>query len=198
MMLALNTWARPEAIMELSVSRQVNFKLGTIDLNPPGRPQNKKVRPKIRLTDNLRGWLLYWNLDRPITYFGRTVAKVDNRTLRKLAAKAGVPDEELKFVNRYALRHYMATRSRRVQSVAVSREERAAQMGHVDPEFSTTETWYETFDPYYLEAAMRATDAVMGELNRLCRKRKLIAPIVANTTLQLTVVEGGKTGTEDQ
>ena len=106
-------------------------------------------------------------IDRPITYFGRTVAKVDNRTLRKLAAKAGVPDEELKFVNRYALRYYMATRSRRVQSVAVSREERAAQMGHVDLEFSTTETWYESFDPDYLEAAMRATDEVIGELNRL-------------------------------
>jgi hypothetical protein len=42
------------------------------------------------------------------------------------------------------------------------------------------------------EAAMRATDAVMTELNMLCRKRKLIAPTVANTTLQLIVVEGGK------
>ena len=52
--MALNTWARPEAITELSVLQQVDFRLGTINLNPPGRVQNKKVRPKIRLTDNLQ------------------------------------------------------------------------------------------------------------------------------------------------
>jgi hypothetical protein len=75
--MALNTWARPEAICELSVLRQVDFNLRIVDLNPPGRIQNKKVRPKIRLTDNLRGWLLYWNLNRPITYFSRAGGQQD-------------------------------------------------------------------------------------------------------------------------
>jgi hypothetical protein len=40
---------------------------------------------------------------------------------------------------------------------------------------------------------MRATDAVMTGLNMPCRS--LIAPTVANTTLQLSIVQGGKTGT---
>jgi len=83
MVMALNIWARPEAITELSVLKQVDWKAGIITLNPPGRAQNKKRRPRIRLSDNLRGWLLYWNLDKPITYFGRTVARVDNRRSKR-------------------------------------------------------------------------------------------------------------------
>jgi hypothetical protein len=191
MIMALNTWARPEAIVELSVLQQVDFGLGIITLNPPGRAQNKKRRPRIRLTDNLRGWLLYWNLHKPITYFGRAVRKVDNRTLKKIAAKAGVDPAP---VNRYMLRHYMATRIRRVASIAVRREERAVWLGHANPKHKQTE-WYESFDPDYLEAPMRATDAAMTDLTQLCRRRSLIAPSVVPTATQLSVIQGSKTGT---
>jgi hypothetical protein len=125
-----DTWARPKAIIELSVLRQVDFAEGIVSLNPPGRAQNKKRRPRIRLTDNLLGWLLHWNLDKPITYYGRAVGKVDNRTVKKIAAKAGIDPEP---VNHYVLRHYMATRIRRVQEFAVTREERAEWLGHADP-----------------------------------------------------------------
>ena len=55
--IALNTWARPEAILDLSVRSQVDFEHGLVDLNPPSRKQTKKRRPIIRLTENLRGWL---------------------------------------------------------------------------------------------------------------------------------------------
>jgi integrase len=136
MIMALNTWARPEAITELSVRNQVDFESGIITLNPPGRVQNKKRRPRIRLADNLRGWLLYWNLDKPIVYFGRAVGRVDNRTLKKIAARAGVDPAR---VNRYMLRHYMATRIRRVPGIPVPREERAVWLGHRDPKHRQTE-----------------------------------------------------------
>ena len=86
--MALNTWARPEALLDLSVQTQVDFANGLVHLNPPGRAQNKKRRPPIRLTDNLRGWLLYWNVDRPLMYFGRVVKKVDARTLKEAARRA--------------------------------------------------------------------------------------------------------------
>ncbi len=81
--MALNTWARPEAITDLSVRHPVDFTRGIIDLNPPGRLQNKKVRPTIRLTDNLRGWLLYWNLDKPLVgkRLGVPVQSISSRTL---------------------------------------------------------------------------------------------------------------------
>jgi integrase len=121
----------------------------------------------MRRSDNLRGWLLYWNLDKPITYFGRPVGRVDNRTLKKLAERAGIDPAPM---NRYMLRHYMATRIRRVQGIHIRREERAVWLGHADPKHKQTE-WYESFDPDYLEAPLRATDAIMVDLHRLCRRR---------------------------
>jgi integrase len=188
MIMALNTWARPEAITQLSVLKQVDWDAGIITLNPPGRAQNKKRRPRIRLTDNLRAWLLYWNLDKPIVYFGRPVGRVDNRTLKKVAERAGVDPTP---VNRYMLRHYMATRIRRT---GVSKEQRELWLGHADPKHRQT-AWYESFDPDYLEEAMRGTDAIMLELNQLCRRRALIAPTVARIAVQLSVIQGNKTGT---
>jgi hypothetical protein len=95
------------------------------------------------------------------------------------------------------LRHYMATRMRRVEGISVPREQRAQWMGHEDPKHKQTQ-WYESFDPDYLEEAMRATDAIMLALDKICRRRSLFAPIVPDT--KFTVVEGGKdkTGTENE
>ncbi|MGE5510269.1 MAG: tyrosine-type recombinase/integrase [Bacteroidota bacterium] len=172
--IALNTWARPEAITELSVKRQVDFERGLIHLNPPGRTQNNKVRPTIRLTNNLRGWLLHWNLDRPIVLTNRPnvpIRAIDNRALARIAQRAGL---EQRFT-RYTLRHYMATRVRRVEGIQVPREERAIWMGHVDPNYRTTERWYESQDPDYLVNVTRAVDAIMLHLDQLTN-RTLFSP----------------------
>jgi integrase len=69
---ALNTWARPQAILDLDVKSQVNFEDQLLHLNHPGRAQNNKKRPKIRLTSNLQGWLEYWAENRPLAYSRRT------------------------------------------------------------------------------------------------------------------------------
>ncbi len=182
--IALNTWARPEAITELDVARQVNFERGLVDLNPPGRSQNKKVRPMVRLTANLRGWLLHWNASRPISINNSPVGRIDNRTLARAAGRAEVKGEFVK----YTLRHYMATRVRRVAGVSVSREERATWMGHVDPHHRTTEAHYESMDPDYLLNAANATDAILELLDRHCRVRRLVPPNA--TRSGLTVVSG--------
>lgn len=65
-LIALNTWARPEAVVDLSVRAQIDFEHGLVDLNPPGRKQNKKRRPIIKLTENLRGWFEHWGEDQPL------------------------------------------------------------------------------------------------------------------------------------
>jgi hypothetical protein len=45
---------------------------------------------------------------------------------------------------------------------------------------------------------MRATNTMLANLNRLCRRRSLIAPTVANATgLQLSIIQGSKTGTSE-
>lgn len=184
--LELNTWARPEAATELSINTQVDFQRALVHLNPPGRVQNKKIRPTIRLTDNLRGWLIHWNLDHPLVRGGYPVKKIDNRTLAKIAERAGLSGP----VTTYTFRHYMATRIRRVDGIKVEREERATWMGHADPHHRTTEAFYESFDPDYLLNAMRATDAIMRRLDSLC-KRSLFAPgAVAGSGL--VVVKGGQ------
>lgn len=189
--MALNTWARPEAITDLIVSKQVDFQRGLVDLNPPERAQNKKFRPMIRLTDNLRGWLIYWNLDKPIIRgvpgayrrygrHGKPVNDVPPQTFRKVALSVDMPQ-----LNRYALRHFMATRVRAVPGIPVTREERAMWLGHIDPQHRQT-MWYERFDADHLEAARRATDATMEALDKLCTKR-LWAP-GTSVSHRLTVI----------
>ena len=81
--LALNTWARPESILELRLKGQVEFDNGLLNLNPRGRKQNKKHRPTIRLTDNLRGWLKEWGEDSPLTF---TVTSKGQKRIRKSAS----------------------------------------------------------------------------------------------------------------
>jgi integrase len=81
--IALNTWARPEAIVDLNVGQQVDFENELLDLNPPNRRQNKKQRPIIRLTANLRGWLEHWAEDRPLSYD----KKSDDGKLERIAAR---------------------------------------------------------------------------------------------------------------
>lgn len=186
--MALNTLARPEANTELSVNTQVSFDRGVIDMNPPGRLQNKKARPVIRLTDTLRGWLIDWNLDRPLVYYGKPILAVSNRTLKRAAKRAGVADWQR--FTRYTLRHYMATRIRRVPGIPVSREERASWIGHADPEWRTTEQWYESLDIDYLENVQRAIDAVMAHLNTLA-KHPMIAPSAIPGT-RLSVIDNKK------
>lgn len=162
---ALNTWARPEAICELNVNEQVDFANGTIDLNPKGRAQNNKYRPTIRLTDNLRGWLLYWKEERPISHAGRPVQSILPKTFKKVADRAGVEG-----MVRYSLRHFMNTRAMRVpQDIRPDREERATWMGHFDPRFKTT-MHYEHFNPDHLAKCMRATDSIMHVLDNLSGK----------------------------
>lgn len=183
--MALNTWARPEAILELNVAEQVDFGNGLIDLNPKGRAQNNKYRPTIRLTDNLRGWLLHWNQERPIAYAGQPVDDILPRTIKKIAKRAGVPQ-----MVRYSLRHYMNTRAMRVPSdIRPDREERATQMGHHDPRFRTTMT-YEHFDPDYLVKCMKATDAIISALDNLSAKALFAPNSLPNRGLTIVAGQG--------
>src|SRR5262249_1692719 len=160
-----NTWARPEAICDLNVRTQVDFERGLVNLNPPGRRQNRKYRSTIRLTDNLRGWLLHWNLEKPIVYNGHPAKAISTKTFKNIALSVALP----KMV-RYTLRHYINTRTMRVPpDIRPDREERAIWLGHFDPRHATTMT-YEHLDPDYLVRGAKAVDAIMLGLDGLCHK----------------------------
>jgi len=106
--IALNTWARPEAVLNFRIKGQVDFDNSLLDLNPPGRKQTKKHRPIIRLTANLRGWLEYWAEDAPLTFSvttkGRTLkrksashirAQFKRRSFRWMLTQSGLHEEEI-------------------------------------------------------------------------------------------------------
>lgn len=112
--LALNTWARPEAILDLRLAKQVHFEHGLVELNPPGRRQNKKRRPLIRLTQNLRAWLEAWGDDAPLCRpvldeKGRIVewepiagikAQFMRRTFAWMLGRSGLTEEAIKDLER--------------------------------------------------------------------------------------------------
>lgn len=55
--LALNTWARPEAIADFDPTTQYERTIGALNLNPPGRIQTNKRRPLLPVTRGLADWL---------------------------------------------------------------------------------------------------------------------------------------------
>lgn len=180
--LALNTWARPGAIVALGPG-MVDREHRLLDMLPEGRRQNKKRRPVIAISKTLWGWIEHWkaldvdekgkpkNSPNWVTWNGKPVAsvrKVFHSHLDALAADGLVatPDS----INRYALRHLMATVARNSRKPRVPKEQRAIMMGHSDPAHKTTDG-YGIFEPDFLREAIQVTDAFMRKLNDAIRAR---------------------------
>jgi integrase len=181
--LALNTWARPEAIIDLRVDRQVKLQFGVLDLNPPGRRQNKKYRPTIKLTDNLAGWLKHWDASAPMMWDGSPVTTM-KRTFKRHALACGLPS-----FTQDTIRHFMATYVRHA-TPRVSKEQRDIWLGHDDGR--TAGNWYEHNDPEFLEDAKRATDSIIEHQLQACTTRPLSArKLRAKASLRLIAAKGG-------
>lgn len=179
-MLALNTWARPEAIIDFRPDKQVD-RYGVLDLNPPGRRQTKKYRPKIRLTENLKGWLEYWNSTAPMIWDGEPITTM-KRTFKRHGEACGMP-----LFTQYTLRHFMATEARQLKP-PVSREQRDLWLGHDDG--GRTANWYEHRDPEFLEDARRATDTIIDLVQQFTRRPLSTRKLRANASLRLIKGKG--------
>ena len=83
--IALNTWARPQAILDLNTKTQVDFEAKLLHLNQPDRKQNNKKRPQIRLTENLQSWLEQWGDARPLMH-EKTVVQGDQKVIVRVPA----------------------------------------------------------------------------------------------------------------
>lgn len=148
---ALGTAARPASIFDLH-SRQIDLRRGLIDLNPPGRKQTKKIRPAVRLPDQLRPFV---EDGFQITFRDKPVYDVKS-AWRSQRAACRFDDQ----VNPYSLRHTMA---RHLRASGVPAWEVAAQLGHKKRDLSITEI-YAPFDPAYLNQAVEAIDFFLEEL----------------------------------
>lgn len=174
-MLALNTWARPEAIIDLRADKQVQWNHGLIDLNPPSRRQTKKYRPKVKLTENLRDWLRHWDQSAPMIWDDQPITTM-KRTFKRHAVACGLP-----LFTQYTIRHFMATSVRRAKP-PVSKEQRDVWLGHDD---GRTANWYEHHDPDFLEDARRATDEIIEELQRFTKRPLSTRKLRAKSPLRL-------------
>ena len=167
-MVAFNTLARPEAIMELR-RFQLSFDDRLIHLNPPGRKQTKKFRPVVPITDTLLPWLQQVRTANVVSY-GKADRQVRSikTTFRKAVAKAGLGKD----VTPYTIRHTMATELRKR---GVPPWEVSGLLGHKSAGYATTER-YAKYDPDYLGMAAKGIDAYFTELQEHV-SRQIVLPL---------------------
>ena len=193
--LALNTWGRAEAIMELDLRRQLDRDSGLLDLNPPGRRQTLKRRPIIRATRNLLAWTAEWNMARPLEYHGQVVVNVKKAiqaaNARWMMTEAGMRQSEIEKlmrakylrertkaiqqleangsqrITRRVIRSFMGTRVRGLRELRVEREQRQVWLGHQSQD---TTSMYEILDPDYLREAADATDMIIDRIDAAAQR----------------------------
>ena len=141
-LLGLYTMARPSAILAL-VWDQIDFRLGQIDLNPPGRRQTVKKRPVVAMNDVVSDLLQQ-------AYQARQIDHVIERGGQPLACiKKAFQAASLRCgfrVTPYILRHTGAVWA---AEAGVSMSELAQFMGHDDDR--TTQKHYARYSPTYLK-----------------------------------------------
>ncbi len=186
--LALNTWARPEAITDLDPAVQFDARTGFLDLNPPGRPQTNKRRPVILATQGLAGWFPIWNAENAAARARQAARDAKDRVegkiapdllllwkrervgtvklaIKRIADEIGLPE-----ITQKSPRTFMSTMARKMCS-RLPREKRSIWMGHAVKEGSRTTDNYEMLDAEYLADVATATDFVISQLQCHCNMR---------------------------
>ena len=75
LLVSCNTLARPEVACELT-RFQIDFDNRLVHLNPKGRPQTKKYRPSVPLTETLLPWLRAGQSEYIVSYWGDRVRSI--------------------------------------------------------------------------------------------------------------------------
>jgi len=151
---AVATWARPDALLELT-DKQWIAEAGVLDLNPPGRRQTKKYRPSVPVARQFRPYL-----DALKGQF------LPVATLRHawdpMREKLGLPGS--REAGPKLIRRSVATIARRKLG-----EERWAQgetmLGHRK---ASTSDIYALAEPTNLGAALAVTEQIIDEIEALC------------------------------
>lgn len=154
LMIAYNTLARPEAILDLAPS-QIDLNDRLINLLVPGTKQTKKRRPTLPITNTLLPWLQACDGETFVNYHGRKIAN-NKKAFGKLCERAHV-----RGITRKTIRHTMATEMRR-RGVDIWEVE--GWLGHRLP--STSER-YAKYAPDYLSQGTKAIDDYFNELQKL-------------------------------
>ena len=189
--LAFGTAARPSSLLELKTWQQLDFEGKVIDLNPPGRKQNKKHRPSIPMAEFLvpflidlsPGYVVQFN-DKPLKSIRSAIERVRARArtmirrhaaaeVRRLwredrdegsraLASVKVAADAMLTVSAYTLRHTVATELR---GRGVQPWELSGFLGH-STGYRTTEG-YAKNRPEHLRGVIRAVEAYWSDLGAL-------------------------------
>ena len=156
-LIAANTLARPEAIVQLGPD-QFDREHNLLDLNPAGREQNNKHRPIVPVTPTLQRFLAgeTGKSCRFVSYRDKPIKEI-TAAWRITRAAAGLPDD----VTPYSVRHGMA---RELRKRRVPTEQISLMLGHLPKGSDATTSIYAPYDPDYCSDAAVAIEAVMGEI----------------------------------
>jgi len=154
--IALNTAARPGAILDLTWS-QVSFDLGRVDFNAPGRSRTRKGRANVPMTPTLREALerayKARRGDYVIEWAGDPVKKI-KRGFAEACRRA-----RLQGVTPHTLRHTAATW---MAEAGVPMRKISLYLGHTSTE--VTERVYAKHSPDYLKDAADALEDAQGSV----------------------------------
>jgi len=153
------TAGRPDAIKDLTLDR-LDVENRLIQLNPEGRRQTTKYRPKLRMPESIVPMVEKLKAEYPpethVIGLGPEKMNHIRTSWRGARARAGLDKQ----VNPYSIRHTMA---RWLRKEGVSAWEVSAQLGHKRSDLSITEI-YAPYDPTYLNEAVTAIDRMFCEL----------------------------------
>jgi hypothetical protein len=191
LMIATNTLARPSAVLELR-GAQYDDTHDRVDLNPPGRKQNKKHRPILAVTPTLKPWLQAVT-DPTLRYvaYGRSPIKSITTAWELLVEEAGLDER----VTPYSIRHGMA---REMRKRKVPKEQISIFLGHLPKDSDATTSIYAPYDPEYCSEALTAIESVMGEIRKHLKRANIDQPVIDAAALAKTIPSKAKKGVGDR
>jgi hypothetical protein len=141
-----------------------------LDLNPPGRKQNKKFRPVLPVTPTLSPWL---QDDRApnARYVSYAAAPIDSivHAWRLMREEASLDEK----VQPYSIRHGMA---REMRKHKVPSEQIRLFLGHLPKGSDATTSIYAPYEPDYCAAAVAAIECVMDEVRKHLKRVNIDQP----------------------
>ena len=180
-LIQLATGGRPQTAIDLAPKMRIREN-GTVDLNMPGRAQNKKFRAKVREPEILTTWLDRWerearkassdgSLDPSWRYCGYASLESVQTAIERVRAE---PEVNLPRLSTYSFRHKVTTILRRAKhSHGVTEDDISTQLGHRRPHLRMTGDYGE-WDPEYLKNAAAAIDAWFIDMQRRVKNRNLL------------------------
>ena len=176
--MAVATWARPDAILDVT-SKQWISAARVLDLNPPGRRQTKKHRPKVPVPKQMVPFLDA--MDGP--WIPITVL---NQPWTKMARKLGLPTGRQ--AGPKLVRRSVSTIARKRIGEA-NWQQGKMMLGHVRFDISDI---YAIPDPANLGLALAATESIIDEIEKLAPGS--FYRTVTASGVALSLVNGGKNG----